>query len=305
MPSNCPSRRYRRFIAVAPAAVLAACGHAQKAPQTQLQTGFYQHPAGILDAQAPPFANASWAPFTRDAVVAIALREWRLFGQPIDDDPPDTRPEPAPQDKPERQQGLWQRVGEYWWIGEAPGTLEAAFTGKHDAAGNIFPADRDTYYAWSAAFISYVMRIAGAGPRFPYAVSHAAYINEAAAHATNGLTAYPPQAYAPMPGDLICTGRGRAATLKFSDLPTSYSFPSHCDIVVAVKPGQLTVIGGNVDDAVTEKHVPITPQGMLAGPDGVPLDTRYPWFVVLKVNYEDNAPVPMAQTRPVASPSGT
>ena len=55
---------------------------------------------------------------------------------------------------------------------------------------------------------------------------------------------------------------------------------------MAVAPGTLTVIGGNVDDAVTEKHVPVTAGGTLAGQDGVPLDTRYPWFVVLKILYD-------------------
>jgi hypothetical protein len=284
----------RKLALVLPAA-LAACAHPPVAVPKPPATGQYQRGPAVQDAQAPPFADGGWAPFTRDAVVAIALREWRLFGQPVDDDPPGTRPEPAPEDKPERQQGLWQRVGEYWWIGQNPGTPEAAYTGKHDANGNIFPANRDTYYAWSAAFVSYVMRIAGAGSRFPYAISHADYINAAAAHATRGLTAYPPQDYAPMPGDLICVGRGKSESLHFADLPTAYSFPSHCDIVVGVKPGMLTVIGGNVDDAVTEKHVPVTPSGMLAGPDGVALDTRYPWFVVLKVNYDDSAPVPEAR----------
>jgi hypothetical protein len=274
-------------------ALLAACAHPKPQAPAPIVTAPPRGPTEV-DAQAPPFANGAWAPFTRDAVVAIALREWRLFGQPVDDDPPGTRPEPLPEDKPERQQGLWQRVGEYWWIGQDPGTPEAAYTGKHDATGTIFPADRDTYYAWSAAFISYVMRIAGAGPRFPYAISHEYYINAAAEHATRGLTAYAPQSYAPMQGDLICTGRGRAAKLTFADLPTSYSFPSHCDIVVDVRPGMLTVIGGNVDDAVTEKHVPITPAGTLAGPDGVPVDTRYPWFVVLKVNYDDAPAAPQS-----------
>jgi hypothetical protein len=56
--------------------------------------------------------------------------------------------------------------------------------------------------------------------------------------------------------------------------------------VVQVAPGQLSVIGGNVDDAVTMKHVPITPDGKLAEPDGTVLDTRYPWMVVLRVLYE-------------------
>jgi hypothetical protein len=31
--------------------------------------------------------------------------------------------------------------------------------------------------------------------------------------------------------------------------------------------------------------VPVTPQGMLADPTSGVVDTRYPWMVVLKVNY--------------------
>jgi hypothetical protein len=56
--------------------------------------------------------------------------------------------------------------------------------------------------------------------------------------------------------------------------------------VVAEQPGTLSVIGGNVDDAVTMKHVPVTPDGHLAPPGGPALDDRYNWFVVLKVRYE-------------------
>ena len=47
--------------------------------------------------------------------------------------------------------------------------------------------------------------------------------------------------------------------------------------------GTIGVVGGNVDDAVTMKHVPVTPDGRLASPDGAVLDTRYPWMVVLRL----------------------
>jgi hypothetical protein len=80
-------------------------------------------------------------------------------------------------------------------------------------------------------------------------------------------------------------GRGWAAKLRFSDLPREV-FPSHCDMVVATAPGQDTVIGGNVDGAVTLKHVPVTNDGKLAMPDGTVLDTRWPWFVAIKVLYD-------------------
>ena len=86
------------------------------------------------DAHVPPFARVPYEPISRESVVAIALREWRLFGEPVDDDPPGSRPPPAPEDKPEREPGLWQRVGEYWWLGMNAGAPESGWTGKHDAS---------------------------------------------------------------------------------------------------------------------------------------------------------------------------
>lgn len=243
----------------------------------------------VPDAHVPDFARTPYEPMSRAAVVGIALREWRLFSQPVDDDPPGTRPPPLPEDKPERWDGLWQRVGEYWWIGLDAGSPEFGWTGKHDANGNPFPANRDGFYAWSAAFVSYVFRIAGAGNAFPYSAAHSDYIDSAAEQAHDGthawiITAERPEVYAPQLGDVICQGRGKSGKLTFDDLPAGH-FPSHCDIVVAITPGQLSVIGGNVDDAVTMKHIPVTPDGKLATPDGTIVDTRYPWMVVLRVLY--------------------
>ncbi|HWD59099.1 MAG TPA: DUF2272 domain-containing protein, partial [Stellaceae bacterium] len=60
----------------------------------------------------------------------------------------------------------------------------------------------------------------------------------------------------------------------------------HCDIVVARRPGILDVIGGNVDNTVALKHVPIAPDGRMADAAGQPVDRDYPWFVVLRVAYQ-------------------
>jgi hypothetical protein len=263
---------------------LAACGgrHAPQAATGPQQVGPY--PPSAADAHVPSFAARPYQGFVREDAIAIALREWRLFGSRVDDDPPGSRPPPAPEDKPERQPGLWERVGDYWWLGQDAGSRFADWTGKHDESGVEFPAGRDANFAWSAAFISYVMRIDGAGPRFPYAIAHSTYIN-AARTGGYAITAMRPTDYAPVPGDLICEGRTRRP-LTYDDLPTDASFPGHCDIVVAAVPGQLTVIGGNVDDAVTMKHVPTDESGKLAEPDGRIIDTRYPWFVVIRVNYD-------------------
>jgi hypothetical protein len=236
------------------------------------------------NSHIPPFARMPYEPFSRAAVVAIALREWRLFGSPVKDG------ESEDTIKPEREPGLWQRVGEYWWLGLNRDAPEAGWTGKHDGHGKVFPPEDDGEYAWSAAFVSYVMRIAGAGNAFPYAADHALYIN-AAKRMTLGtasgwaVTAERPEVYAPVLGDLICHGRGRAASLRYDDLPTAELFPAHCDIVVdTTHPGQIGVIGGNIQDAVTMQHVPVTADGKLARPDGVVLDQERNWMAVLRVH---------------------
>ena len=247
------------------------------------------------DAHVPPFARVPFEPISRESVVAIALCEWRLFGQPVDDNPPDTRPPPPPEFKPEREPGLWQRVGEYWWIGMDAGSKEAGWTGKTDGGGVVFPASEDSNYAWSAAFVSYVMRIAGAGPCFPYSDAHSTYIDLAKRQRLGEVSGWlvvaeRPSEYAPRLGDLICFSRISGHALTYDELPAGH-FPAHCDIVVGTETGQIAVVGGNVNDAVTLKHVPVTPEGRLAGPDGQVLDGRYPWMTVLRVLFPEEVPL--------------
>jgi hypothetical protein len=217
---------------------LAACG--QDKPPT----------VGAIpdDIHVPPFARWPYQRFSREAAVQIAYREWRAFGQPVA--VPNTR---LPFDN-ERAEGLWQRVGEYWWLGLPMGSsVDQNYTGAHDQNGAPIQPGRDGNYAWSAAFIDYVMRMAGAGRRFPYSPNHSDYINAArqrsAAQAANlVISAERPERYAPQRGDLICMWRGRQP-VRFDDLPAG-RFPSHCDIVVATPGSSLDVIGGNVDKSV-------------------------------------------------------
>ena len=246
----------------------------------------------MQDAHIPPFAKIPFAPLTRNAVVAVALREWRMFGQTMSD----PEAEAVRIIKPERQEGLWQRVGEYWWLGLNAGSPEASWTGKHDEQGAVFSPEIDGNYAWSAAFVSYVMRIAGAGQRFPYSADHADYIN-AARRVSLGETkawlvaAERVQDYAPRPGDLICFGRGTARGLRYEDLPTPALFTSHCDIVVdTMLPGQIAVVGGNIQDSVTMTYVPVTAQGLLATADGAVLDRQFPWMAVLRLLIDEPVP---------------
>jgi hypothetical protein len=241
------------------------------------------------DAHIPDFARLPYEPFSRAAAVAIALREWRLFDGQLDDNTPGQVPL-ANFGSSERSDGLWQRVGEYWWLGLDSDNQFRSLTGKHDQHGTVFPKQRDELYAWSAVFVSYVMRMAGAGNKFPYSESHSDYINEASKASLGliprrGVLAHRVAAYAPQLGDLVCFGRDENRGLRFEDLPADH-FLAHCDIVVAVPPGRISIVGGNVDDAVTLKHAPVSSKGRLAGPDGNVLDARYPWCVVIEVLYD-------------------
>jgi hypothetical protein len=239
---------------------------------------------------SPPFARMSYQRFSRTEALAIAQQEWRLFGQLVYDEPPRHGADPEPNDSPSRSPGAWERIGEYWWLGQDANRRESAWTGMHDENGREIEDGQDDFYAWSAAFISYVMRTAGAGARFPYAPSHYIYIDIAkdmTLSRTSGwtLVAERVDAYAPVPGDLICFSRGGKRPMTYEKLPAP-RFAAHCDIVVSRERQQISVIGGNVNHAVTMKHVLVTPDGRLADARNGVRDGRYPWFVVLRILYD-------------------
>ena len=86
------------------------------------------------DAHIPSYARVPYQPFSREAAIQIAYREWRAFGQPVV-----LAHTELPFDN-ERAEGLWQRVGDYWWLGLPLGDRDQGFTGTHDQNGRIFSA---------------------------------------------------------------------------------------------------------------------------------------------------------------------
>lgn len=265
-------------LALALAVAVTGCGGGP-APQAFAPP----RPGGPGDMHIPPFARAPYQTFSREAAIQIGLREWRAFGSPV------AVPNQELPFNNERAEGLWQRVGEYWWLGLPMGYPEQGYTGKHDANGRVFPEREDANFAWSAAFIDYMMRMAGAGNRFLYSPTHADYINASVQRATGvnpGLVtvAERPESYVPRRGDLICYSR-TSRPLRFDDLPSA-RFPGHCDIVTAVNAGSLDVIGGNVDNSVAMKHVPVAADGRLVTANGNIVDPDHAWFVVLRILYD-------------------
>lgn len=256
----------------APMLLLGACTPVPVAVTATGPTGFG------ADQHLPPYVRNGFEAFSPVNTVAIAEREWRAFGSVVNDAPPGA--DLPPDLRPDKQPGLWQRVSDYWWSSQDSGSREGSWGSLYTEGGTRIAG---TPAAWSAAFISYVMRTGGAGAGFPYTPLHADYIN-AAARNEGVLRAERPESYAPRAGDLICLGRLSAQKLRFDDLPSGRFF-GHCDLVTQVVPGQLSVIGGNVSAGVTMKHVPTTPEGMLADRGGLVVDPRYPWFVVLRVTY--------------------
>ena len=124
--------------------------------------------------------------------------------------------------------------------------------------------------------------------QFKFSESHSTYIRDAVAKKQANDTSALYWGYRvddplaiPEPGDLIGAARPQSESdvmthqkaLTFYDETQSYK--SHADIVVAKRPGQIDVIGGNVRDSVTMKTLRIATTGHL-------VEDEFFWFVVMK-----------------------
>lgn len=201
----------------------------------------------IPAAAKPPHAEA----------LDIANQEWDRFGRQTINIDGETIREGAK----EADDSVYLRVGDYWKIG-----VDRNLTGK------------DTHEPWSAAFISWVMKKAGMGERFSYSDWHAHYIRNSiryrrAQDKSFAFWGYRLHERAPQVGDLVGYARQKGITYDYQ--PTVYS--SHTDLVVAVRPGEIDVIGGNVRDSVTKKTLRTDEKGLL-------VDDHYRWFVVMAPN---------------------
>ena len=125
-----------------------------------------------------------------------------------------------------------------------------------------------TNVPWSAAFISWVMKKAGAGKDFNYSASHSVYTSSAKENAlknnNNLFEAYPVTKVVPRVGDIVCKSRANSGATYDNIRP---GMNTHCDIVTSVQPNSISMIGGNVDNSVSQKKVTTDPTGKITGQD--------------------------------------
>ena len=179
-----------------------------------------------------------------DKAMNIATQEWNFWGRQTND----IHGARVQDGHQEGDDGWYQRVGVYWLQG----------VGIPDRTGlDDFP--------WSAAFISWVMREAGAGARFHYAQGHSAYISRAILDRANNVAAagywgYRLGAQKPKVGDLVCWGREPGVDY---DHQMNGHYDGHSDLVVAVEANQVWIIGGNVGNSVTRRPLGLDANGFL------------------------------------------
>lgn len=110
----------------------------------------------------------------------------------------------------------------------------------------------DNFYineAWSASFISYLMKIAGAGKDFAYNSSHSVYIREAVKNRKlnndKKFKAYLPEEVKIQVGDLVCYPRQSGVNYN-----TTNPYKSHCDLIIEINNNKAVGIGGNISNSV-------------------------------------------------------
>lgn len=194
---------------------------------------------------------------TTGKAIRLAKQEWEKWGeQKID-----KYNTIVTQGGLEFQDGFSDRVGRYWKEG----------TGKNYDG-------RNRGMAWSATFISWLMKKSGAKNRFKYSTSHSTYIRDSILNRKQNLFNKPfvgfrVKEYAPSIGDLVCYSREKNTDLYDADTP----YKSHCDLVVKKGKNFIEVIGGNVRQSVSKRTLITDDKGYL-------IDNNNNWFVILKSN---------------------
>ena len=127
----------------------------------------------------------------------------------------------------------------------------------------ILSADFQNTWAWSAAFISWVIKASG-GDTFPVHQTHAHYVmattNNRTTNPQADFVAYSTTEIKPKKSDIVCKRRGNSDA-TYGDVTAGDTL--HCDIVVDVNKDSIEVIGGNVDNKVKQSTLTLDSEGYL------------------------------------------
>jgi hypothetical protein len=200
----------------------------------------------------------------RARLIHVAEREWRFFGGAQWR----YRLPSIGHARLEYEPGARERVQYYW---------------SHALHRKV----RDTRrVGWSGAFISFVMKDAGAKARFPYSGTHTTYIARAIENRKKGrlkapIVGYRPGEYAPRPGDMVCNSLTSGIDYDHINRP----YAAHCDVVVGRGFRQIFVIGGNLTNSVRKRTLLTDESGHVYPHQPRRIDPYVKrWFVIIKVN---------------------
>lgn len=136
--------------------------------------------------------------------------------------------------------------------------------------------DFQAKWPWSAAFVSWVMKTAGAGDDFRYTASHWRYVAAAKANRIAGndkpTRAYRVEEHSVEIGDIVVKRRA-SMTATYDNIESGH--PTHGDIVVAIEDGRAVTIGGNVGHSVRTTFVDLDDDHKINDPN---------FFAVLKID---------------------
>ncbi len=254
--------------------------------------------AAAACAVAPPSPPAEpplpYPPAARERMLRIAVAEWEEWGRR--EHVPGAAPAAAAPAPTESDPSSFPRVLAYWRAVEDGGGAVArnrrlyadALSSDRRADGAAAAAGAALWRepAWSAAFVSFVLRAAGVDRReFPPDAAHGAYVDALVRDAERFPALAPfvprePELHAPRPGDLACADRGPDPITHWRQRAADNGRfrPMHCDIVVGTGPGFVLAVGGNVQDAVARTRFPADVAGrLLPQPPGGPV-----WFAVFE-----------------------
>jgi len=146
-----------------------------------------------------------------------------------------------------------------------------------DGAGVNWSDEKMINEAWSAAFISWVMKKGGAGKDFVYSTSHSKYIVAAIQNQKSGnsnpFKGHKPEDVKVEKGDLVCFARQSGVGYD-----STGRYKSHCDLVIDVDKEKARTIGGNISNSVSLTNVKLTKDGK------IDLGKEKKYFVVIKNN---------------------